>query len=165
MGAGGRPLEQLRRLAERFPIPVHGVGLSIGGEKYRPSSAAAPALRLAQPGQLFGAPVSSTHDGAYFNDLLPRPCTAATLALVCNHIDAVQTALGRWILLDVNNVYVSVINRIMTCMPVWTPCRCTRLAKSILVAMMMTATITATGCSSTVTVPGWSIQSEHFRPL
>jgi uncharacterized protein (UPF0276 family) len=32
MGDGGRPLAQLRALAERFPISVHGVGLSIGGE-------------------------------------------------------------------------------------------------------------------------------------
>ena len=27
MGDGGRPLAQLRHLAERFPISVHGVGL------------------------------------------------------------------------------------------------------------------------------------------
>src|SRR6056297_1754405 len=32
MGDGGRPLAQLRHLAERFAISVHGVGLSIGGE-------------------------------------------------------------------------------------------------------------------------------------
>ena len=32
MGQGGRPLAQLRHLSERFPISVHGVGLSIGGE-------------------------------------------------------------------------------------------------------------------------------------
>ena len=32
MGAGGRPLAQLRHLSERFPISVHGVGLSIGCE-------------------------------------------------------------------------------------------------------------------------------------
>ena len=31
MGAGGRPRAQLRALAERFAISVHGVGLSIGG--------------------------------------------------------------------------------------------------------------------------------------
>ena len=30
MGAGGRPLAQLRHLAERFPMSVHGVGLCIG---------------------------------------------------------------------------------------------------------------------------------------
>jgi len=32
MGDGGRPLAQLRHLSEHFPISVHGVGLSIGGE-------------------------------------------------------------------------------------------------------------------------------------
>jgi uncharacterized protein (UPF0276 family) len=32
MGDGGRPLAQLRALSERFPVSVHGVGLSIGGE-------------------------------------------------------------------------------------------------------------------------------------
>lgn len=32
MGDGGRPIAQLRHLAERFPISVHGVGHSIGGE-------------------------------------------------------------------------------------------------------------------------------------
>jgi uncharacterized protein (UPF0276 family) len=33
MGDGGRPLAQLRALSERFPVSVHGVGLSIGGER------------------------------------------------------------------------------------------------------------------------------------
>ena len=32
MGDGGRPIAQLLHLAESFPISVHGVGLSIGGE-------------------------------------------------------------------------------------------------------------------------------------
>ena len=32
MGDGGRPLAQLRHLSNHFPISVHGVGLSIGGE-------------------------------------------------------------------------------------------------------------------------------------
>ncbi|MEY3534350.1 MAG: hypothetical protein RI979_2374 [Pseudomonadota bacterium] len=36
MGDGGRPLAQLRHLAERFPISVHGVGLSIGQSEARP---------------------------------------------------------------------------------------------------------------------------------
>ena len=31
LGAGGRPLAQVRFLAERVPISVHGVGPSIGG--------------------------------------------------------------------------------------------------------------------------------------
>ena len=32
MGDGGHQIAQLRHLAEQFPIAVHGVGLSIGGE-------------------------------------------------------------------------------------------------------------------------------------
>ncbi len=58
MGDGGRPLAQLRHLAERFPISVHGVGLSIGGSSpagRRPSGPAEDAVRLAEPGELFRA--------------------------------------------------------------------------------------------------------------
>mgnify|MGYP003341127710 CR=1 FL=1 len=32
MGDGGQPLAQSNALAKRFPISMHGVGLSIGGE-------------------------------------------------------------------------------------------------------------------------------------
>ncbi|MEL7026472.1 MAG: DUF692 family multinuclear iron-containing protein, partial [Pseudomonadota bacterium] len=32
MGAGGRPIAQLKSLSERFAVSVHGVGLSIGAE-------------------------------------------------------------------------------------------------------------------------------------
>lgn len=103
MGDGGRPLAQLRALAERFPISVHGVGLSIGGE------GALDADHLARLKHLLGwlDPASfsehlawSTHDGAYLNDLLPLPYTQATLARVCAHIDAVQQTLGRRMLLE-----------------------------------------------------------------
>jgi predicted ATPase len=49
---GGRPLAQLRHLAERFPISVHGVGLSIGGE------AALDAAFAELTGQARGAPTA-----------------------------------------------------------------------------------------------------------
>jgi hypothetical protein len=110
MGQGGRPLAQLRALAERFPISVHGVGLSIGGE------GPLDAEHLARLRQLVGwlNPASfsehlawSTHDGAYLNDLLPVPYTAATLARVCAHIDQVQEALGRRMLLENPSTYVA----------------------------------------------------------
>jgi hypothetical protein len=110
MGAGGRPLAQLRHLAERFPISVHGVGLSIGGES-RPDRD-----HLARLAQLCGwlAPASfsehlawSTHDGAYLNDLLPLPYTRATLDRVAGHIDEVQDALGRRMLLENPSTYLA----------------------------------------------------------
>jgi uncharacterized protein (UPF0276 family) len=110
MGAGGRPLAQLRHLAERFPISVHGVGLSIGGEGPLDTD------HLARLRQLHGwlNPASfsehlawSTHDGAYLNDLLPLPYTGATLTRVCEHIDQVQSALGRRMLLENPSTYVA----------------------------------------------------------
>jgi uncharacterized protein len=110
MGDGGRPLAQLRHLAERFPISVHGVGLSIGGE------AALDLDHLERLKTLCGwlNPASfsehlawSTHDGAYLNDLLPLPYTAATLARVCAHIDQVQDVLGRRMLLENPSTYVA----------------------------------------------------------
>ncbi len=110
MGDGGRPLAQLRQLAERFPISVHGVGLSIGGEARLDRDHL---MRLKQIcGWLKPASFSehlawSTHDGAYLNDLLPLPYTPATLARVTDHIDEVQEVLGRRMLLENPSTYLA----------------------------------------------------------
>ena len=48
----------------------------------------------------------STHENVYFNDLLPLPYTEATLASVCDHIDEVQEAIGRPLLLENPSTYV-----------------------------------------------------------
>ena len=48
----------------------------------------------------------STHETVYFNDLLPLPYTEATLATVCDHIDEVQEAIGRPLLLENPSTYV-----------------------------------------------------------
>ena len=103
MGAGGRPIAQLRALADRFPLSVHGVGLSIGGAAPLDPDHLARLRHLV--GWLDPAAFSehlawSTHDGAFLNDLLPLPYTETTLARVCAHIDAVQEALGRPMLLE-----------------------------------------------------------------
>ncbi|WP_421906909.1 DUF692 domain-containing protein [Mameliella sp.] len=110
MGGGGRPLAQLRALSERFPISVHGVGLSIGGpDRLDPE-------HLARLKHLVGwlNPASfsehlawSTHDSAFLNDLLPLPYTPDTLARVCDHIDEVQEALGRRMLLENPSSYLA----------------------------------------------------------
>jgi uncharacterized protein len=110
MGGGGRPLAQLRHLSEQFPISVHGVGLSIGGEG--PLDADHLQRLKTLVGWLNPASFSehlawSTHDGAYLNDLLPLPYTAATLARVCDHIDQVQTVLGRRMLLENPSTYLA----------------------------------------------------------
>lgn len=110
MGDGGRPLAQIRHLAERFPISVHGVGLSIGGE------AALDRDHLARLKHLVGwlDPASfsehlawSTHTPHFLNDLLPLPYTEGTLARICAHIDQVQETVGRRMLLENPSSYLA----------------------------------------------------------
>jgi hypothetical protein len=110
MGDGGRPLAQLRHLAERFPMSVHGVGLSIGGEGPLDADHLARLKRLCdwlQPASFSEHLAWSTHDGAFLNDLLPLPYTDATLARVADHIDQVQEVLGRRMLLENPSTYLA----------------------------------------------------------
>ncbi|ARE39310.1 hypothetical protein RGUI_1169 [Rhodovulum sp. P5] len=117
MGAGGRPLAQLRALAERFPISVHGVGLSIGGKGALDPDHLARLKHLLgwlQPASFSEHLAWSTHDGAYLNDLLPLPYTAETLARVFDHIDQVQQVLGRRMLLENPATYLDFAETEMT---------------------------------------------------
>ena len=76
MGEGGPPHRYLEAIAQRYPLSLHGVGLSIGGagafdpahlarlrvlvDRYRPQS--------------FSEHLAwSTHDTQFLNDLLPLP--------------------------------------------------------------------------------------------
>ncbi|SPH17066.1 hypothetical protein DEA8626_00580 [Defluviimonas aquaemixtae] len=109
MGDGGRPLAQLRHLAERFPISVHGVGLSIGGETPLDRDHLDRLKHLC--GWLGPASFSehlawSTHDAEFLNDLLPLPYTEKTLARVAEHVEQVQDHVGRRMLLENPSVYV-----------------------------------------------------------
>ncbi len=109
MGDGGRPLAQLRHLAERFPISVHGVGLSIGGEGPLDPDHLARLKRLCDwlnPASFSEHLAWSTHGAEFLNDLLPLPYTEATLARVVDHVDRVQETVGRRMLLENPSVYV-----------------------------------------------------------
>ena len=110
MGDGGRPLAQLRALAEQFPISVHGVGLSIGGESPLDKD------HLSRLKHLLGwlAPASfsehlawSTHGAEFLNDLLPLPYTNETLNRIAGHIDQVQDTLNCRMLLENPSSYLA----------------------------------------------------------
>lgn len=110
MGDGGRPLAQLRALSERFPVSVHGVALSIGGDAPLDPDHLARLKHLCdwlQPASFSEHLAWSTHDDLYFNDLLPLPYTTATLDRVCRHIDQTQDHLGRQILLENPSSYLT----------------------------------------------------------
>lgn len=110
MGHGGRPLAQIRHLAERFPISVHGVGLSIGGEAPLDPEHLARLKHLVswlKPTVFSEHLAWSTHGGEYFNDLLPLPYTKATLTRVAEHIDQLQNTIGRQMLLENPSSYLA----------------------------------------------------------
>jgi len=110
MGDGGRPIAQLKYLSERFPISVHGVGLSIGGQDALDQDHLDRLKKLCdwlQPASFSEHLAWSTHDSHFLNDLLPLPYTPATLARVADHIDQLQSHLGRQILLENPSSYLA----------------------------------------------------------
>lgn len=110
MGDGGRPIAQLRQLSETYPVSVHGVGLSIGGEGNLDKDHLARLKHLVDwlnPASFSEHLAWSTHDSHFLNDLLPLPYTAATVARVANHISQVQDTLGRQMLLENPSSYLA----------------------------------------------------------
>ena len=110
MGAGGRPIAQLRHLAERFALSVHGVGLSIGGEGRLDPEHLKRLKHLVEwsnPASFSEHLAWSTHDSAFLNDLLPLPYTKDTLTRVADHIDEVQEVVGRRMLLENPSSYLA----------------------------------------------------------
>jgi uncharacterized protein len=109
MGAGGPTHAQLGALRERYALSIHGVGLSIGspGPLDGPHLARLKSLCDRYEPESFSEHLAwSTHDGLYFNDLLPLPYTETTLARIADHIDEVQGALGRQMLLENPSTYI-----------------------------------------------------------
>nr|WP_315245617.1 DUF692 domain-containing protein [uncultured Albidiferax sp.] len=106
---GGPFHHHLTRIRERYPLSIHGVGLSIGAEAQLDTDhldALAWLLDRYQPQSFSEHLAWSTHGDVFLNDLLPLPYTAATLQRVCDHIDQVQTRLQRRMLLENPATYV-----------------------------------------------------------
>ena len=110
MGAGGPPHRLLRQLRADYPLSIHGVGASIGGGARLDPEHLRRLRRLIETYQpvLFSEHLAwSSHDGVFFNDLLPLPYTTQTLAYVCDHIDELQDAIGMRMLLENPSAYVA----------------------------------------------------------
>ncbi|MGH6924732.1 MAG: MNIO family bufferin maturase [Propylenella sp.] len=109
MGAGGPPHAALTRIRERFRISLHGVCMSIGGlAPLSPNHLArfASLVERYEPAMISEHLAWSTHDDVFYNDLLPLPYTNETLTRVVAHIDEVQTAIGRNLLLENPSTYL-----------------------------------------------------------
>lgn len=109
MGAGGPPHAALNQIRQDYSVSLHGVCMSIGGpqpldkahlERFKAL------VKRYEPALVSEHLAWSTHCTTYFNDLLPLPYTAATLARVADHIDEVQEAIGRQLLLENPSTYL-----------------------------------------------------------
>jgi uncharacterized protein len=109
MGAGGPPHRALEAIRRDYPVSLHGVCLSIGGERPLDRAHLARFQHLVEryePALVSEHLAWSTHETTYFNDLLPLPYTEATLRRVCDHIDQVQEAIRRPMLLENPSTYL-----------------------------------------------------------
>ncbi|WP_370231793.1 DUF692 domain-containing protein [Cognatishimia sp.] len=110
MGDGGRPRAQMRHLAERFAMSVHGVGLSIGGEGDLDQDHLARLKSLVDwlnPASFSEHLAWSTHESHFLNDLLPLPYNQATVDRVSSHITQLQETIGRQMLLENPSNYLA----------------------------------------------------------
>ncbi len=106
----GGPLHHcLGQIRSSYPLSIHGVGLSIGGEG---ELDAAHLDRLATLIERY-APAAfsehlawSSHGGVFLDDLLPLPYDRDSLNRVWAHVDQVQTRLGRRMLIENPATYV-----------------------------------------------------------
>lgn len=105
---GGPGPRSLARIAERYPLSLHGVGLSLGSAGALDRDHLARLRRLAdrvQPGlvseHLCWGRIGSRH----YNDLLPLPYTSEALDIVASHVHEAQEALGRRILVENISAY------------------------------------------------------------
>jgi uncharacterized protein len=110
MGAGGPPHRYLSAIRERYPLSLHGVGLSIGADRPLDEDHIERLRQLRRryrPGLFSEHLAWSSHDAGFLNDLLPVPYTTETLKRVVEHIDQIQTALGCEMLLENPSTYVA----------------------------------------------------------
>ncbi|MBR7889391.1 DUF692 domain-containing protein [Marinomonas sp. A79] len=108
LSQGGPAKHYLHKIREHYDMTVHGVGLSIGGALPLDKSHLARVVQLVndlQPAVFSEHLAWSTHDQGFFNDLLPVAYDKISLQRVCDHIDQLQNALQRPVLIENPSTY------------------------------------------------------------
>ena len=109
MVAGGPFHHYLGLIREQYPLSLHGVGLSIGGEgplDREHLARLAALIERYQPHSFSEHLAWSSHGPVFLNDLLPLAYDSATLQRVCEHVDQVQSTLKRAMLLENPSTYL-----------------------------------------------------------
>ncbi|MDE1885021.1 MAG: DUF692 domain-containing protein [Xanthomonadaceae bacterium] len=106
---GGKPLDWLRRMRERYPVVLHGVSLSIGSQDPLDREYLSALKKLAdsmEPAWMSDHLCWTGAHGRNLHDLLPLPYTEEAVAHVSARVRQVQDFLGRRILLENVSSYV-----------------------------------------------------------
>lgn len=109
MVEGGPRLAALDALAERFPVSLHGVGLSLVSVDPPASGHLARLRRLVDrvaPCAVSDHLAWQKWDGVHHSDFLPFPRTHEALAITIDNVGRVQDALGRAIMVENPSLYV-----------------------------------------------------------
>ena len=114
---GGAQLDYLTRLRERYPLSLHGVGLSLGSVDELDREHLRRLKRLVdrvQPGLVSEHVCWGAIGGVHLNDLLPLPYTAEALRHLARRVSQLQDALGRPVLLENVSSYLEFTTSEMT---------------------------------------------------
>jgi uncharacterized protein (UPF0276 family) len=110
MSAGGPRLAALAAVADRWPLSLHGVGLSLAADE-PPDPAHLAALKRLEarfrPRLVSEHLAWSRRRGAYAPDLFPFPRTRAALARVADNVARMQDVLGRQVLIENPALYLA----------------------------------------------------------
>ncbi|MEN3747240.1 DUF692 domain-containing protein [Sphingomonas sp. HF-S3] len=109
MDSGGRPRAVIRAVAERYPIALHGVSLSIGSTDPLDRDYLAALKRLAaevRPAWISDHLCWTGINGRNSHDLLPMPLNEESLAHVAARVRQVQDILERPLILENPSCYV-----------------------------------------------------------
>ena len=110
MGSGGVLVKQVMSLREKFPICMHGVSMSIGGQdpfdkKYLSDLKAL--VDVIDPVYVSDHLCWTSKGGHNSHDLLPVPYTKESLNHICSRINEVQDHLGRTLYFENPSAYVA----------------------------------------------------------
>ena len=106
---GGPRLATLEALRKRFPLSIHGVGLSLAGTDEPDREHLSRFKRLVgrfEPFLVSEHLAWSKHGDTSFPDLLPFPRTNEALEIIARNIDITQEFLGRQILIENPSLYL-----------------------------------------------------------
>lgn len=114
---GGDSRRVIDAVAERYPISLHGVGLSLGSSDALNQAHLAKLKALADrigPAAISEHLCWSSIGGRHLNDLLPLPYSEEALTNVCDKISQAQDVLGRRLMIENVSSYIRFAGETMT---------------------------------------------------